>query len=124
MFDRWLDQHMRDASLDDADVARAVDADATTVSRWRRGIKMPDRKYILALARLFRTSPQTILLLTDPQEFEALANDPARQQEYIETIAAVPEMREVAARLAKMSPKKRAAWILTLTDEGLTDERG
>lgn len=117
MFDRWLDGHMAAAGLNDEKVAAAVGADATTVSRWRRGLKLPDRQFLLPLAKLFNTSPTTILYLTEREAFEALVNDPQRQQELLETLAAVPEMNEVAARLARMTPEKRAAWLKVLIDD-------
>lgn len=114
MFDRWLTRHMLDAGLTDVLVAETVGADATTVSRWRRGIKLPDRQFIIPLAKLFQVSPLTILQLTDPDDLAAMMNDPARQQEAAELLLAVPEMGEVAARLAKLTPEKRAAWLLLL----------
>ena len=114
MLDRWLARHMDDAHLNDSEVAAAIGSDATTVSRWRRGIKLPERQFIIALARLFKVSPLTILQMTDPNEVEALARDPARQQELVDLLADLPEMGEIAARLAKMTPEKRAAWLLVL----------
>lgn len=117
MFDRWLARHMEDRNVTDVQVGEAVGVDATTVSRWRRGLKLPDRPFIIPLARLFRVSPLTILRLTDPDELADLARDPARQQELTDLLADAPEMSEILARLARMTPEKRAAWLLLLRSD-------
>jgi transcriptional regulator with XRE-family HTH domain len=117
MFDLWLRRRMAGAGVDNKALAKALKVEPATVGRWLSEGRKPSRKILLRLAKFFKVSPATILKLTDPDEFFDLATDEGRQEELNNLLADVPEMREVAEKLRRLSPERRAAWLMLLNGD-------
>lgn len=114
-FDLWLRRRMAEhegTGINARDLGKAIGANEATVGRWIDGDKQPSRRYVLKLAQFFRVSPATILRQTDPEEFAALARDLVAQEAEMNEID-----REVAAALQKLSPERRAAFLLLLRED-------
>jgi transcriptional regulator with XRE-family HTH domain len=119
VFDIWLRRKMAERRLGNDALAKELRIHPTTVGRWLEEGAYPNRKQVVKLAAFFKVSPVTILQLTDPDEYTSFVNDPVRQQDEIDALSGIPEMRGVAARLRRMTPQKRAAWLALINgDEG------
>jgi transcriptional regulator with XRE-family HTH domain len=124
MFNLWLRRRMAARGVDSRALAKMLNVEPATVGRWLHEGRLPDRKNVLRLARYFGVAAATILKLTDPEEFFDLATDEGRQEELTNLLADVPEMREVADKLKRLSPERRAAWLMLLNgEEGSDRER-
>jgi transcriptional regulator with XRE-family HTH domain len=63
-FTQWLERQMAENGLSLAELARRLGLKASSsVGDWRRGNSYPRPEHILALAKEFRTAPETILRL-------------------------------------------------------------
>lgn len=117
LFDVWLRRKMGDAQLSQAQVAKAVDVNEGTVSRWLNEGYLPERKQVASLSILFHVSPVDILRVTDPQEFTQTVKEiEGRQPDEIDVLAQEPEIRKLMGDLARLTPEKRAALVMLARD--------
>lgn len=117
VFEVWLNRRMAEHGYTNEGVAEGIGVHASTVQRWRRGEMLPDRRQVSTLAKFFRVSPVTILKLTDPDVLFEIETDAGRQEELLSLLAAVPEIKDFVENLRRLSPEKRAAWLLILRDK-------
>ncbi len=120
LFEVWLNRRIAEHDYTNESVAAGVGVNASTVQRWRKGEMLPDRRQVSTLAKFFKVSPVTILKLTDPDVLFNLETDAGRQEELLSLLADVPEIRAFVDNLRRLSPDRRAAWLLILQDKHLS----
>ncbi len=72
-----------------------------------------------AAGYFFKVSPATILRQTDPEKFLALSRDALAQEIGLNELE-----KEVAEALRRLSPKRRAAFLLLLQNDDARRENG
>lgn len=114
MFNNWLDGKMREKGWADKDAAKALEVDVSTIGRWLKGERLPERKQVARICNVFKVSPVMILRWTDPDVLLAETEEQQRQDITMDALAHIPDVAEAIAALSRMTPEKRAAMLLLL----------
>lgn len=111
-FNDWLAAKKAEAKLSNRKIAAACEVSESAVGRWLRGERLPERRQVALLSKLFRVSPARILWMTDREALQEEISNGMSQQEIASLLAHVPEAEEFYRILTGLSVEKRAALIL------------
>jgi transcriptional regulator with XRE-family HTH domain len=114
MFNTWLEGKMRDLVWTDKDAAKALDVDVSTIGRWLKGTRMPERKQVARICDVFKVSPVMILRWTDPEILLKETQEAERQNNRADILAQIPAVAEAVDALQRMTPERRAAMLMLL----------
>jgi transcriptional regulator with XRE-family HTH domain len=111
-FNDWLNGKKHELGLRNQDIAAACEVSISAVNRWLRGERLPERRQVALLSKLFRVSPATIIRMTDKEALlEEIANSTS-QQELASLLAHVPEIEEFYRIITGLPVEERAALIV------------
>ena len=111
-FNDWLAGKKAEMKLSNKRIAEACEVSPSAVGRWLRGERLPERRQVALLAKLFHVSPSRILWMTDREALQDEINNNMSQQELVSLLTHVPEAEEFYRILTGLSVEKRAALIL------------
>lgn len=111
-FNDWLAGKKKEAKLSNRVIASACDVSESAVGRWLRGERLPERRQVALLSKLFRVSPARILWMTDREALQEEIDNNMSQQDIASLLAHVPEAEEFYRIVAGLSVEKRAALIV------------
>ena len=121
-FNDWLASKKKEFKLSNRKIAEACEVSESAVGRWLRGERLPERKQVALLSKLFKVSPSRILWMTDKEALEEEIENGMSQQEIASLLAHVPEAEEFYRILTRLSVEKRAALIVIA--RGLQEGKG
>lgn len=111
-FTTILRSHMRGMGLDEAQLARKVGVNKSTVMRWLDG-SVPDFTHIIALCKVLRITPTDVAAALFPKEMEELQKSLPSRAELSQRIAADVAREEIAERLMNVDDETlQAIWVL------------
>lgn len=111
-FNDWLAGKKADKKLSNRAIASACDVSESAVGRWLRGERLPERRQVALLSKLFQVSPARILWMTDREALQDEISNNMSQQDIASLLAHVPEAEEFYRIVAGLSVEKRAALIV------------
>lgn len=111
-FNDWLAAKKAEMKLSNRRIATACEVSESAVGRWLRGERLPERRQVALLSKLFRVSPARILWMTDREALQEEINNHMSQQDIASLLAHVPEAEEFYRIITGLSVEKRAALIL------------
>jgi transcriptional regulator with XRE-family HTH domain len=111
-FNDWLAAKKKEYKLNNRAIASACDVSESAVGRWLRGERLPERRQVALLSKLFNVSPARILWMTDREALQDEINNTMSQQDIASLLAHVPEAEEFYRILTGLSVEKRAALIV------------
>jgi len=111
-FNDWLATKKKELKLSNRKIAKACEVSESAVGRWLRGERLPERRQVALLSKLFKVSPATILWMTDKEALEDEVKNHMSQEEIASLLAHVPEAEEFYRIVAGLSVDKRAALIV------------
>lgn len=111
-FNDWLAGKKKELRLSNRKIATACDVSESAVGRWLRGERLPERRQVALLSKLFQVSPARILWMTDREALQEEIDNHMSQQDIASLLAHVPEAEEFYRIVAGLSVEKRAALIL------------
>lgn len=111
-FNDWLAGKKAEFKLSNKKIAQACEVTDSAVGRWLRGERLPERRQVALLAKLFRVSPTRILWMTDREALQDEIENGMSQQDIMSLLAHVPEAEEFYRILTGLSVEKRAALIV------------
>jgi transcriptional regulator with XRE-family HTH domain len=111
-FNDWLAGKKKDRKLSNRMIANACEVSESAVGRWLRGERLPERRQVALLSKLFQVSPTRILWMTDREALEDEIENTMSQQDIASLLAHVPEAEEFYRIVTGLSVEKRAALIV------------
>lgn len=111
-FNDWLATKKKEAKLSNRKIAAACEVSESAVGRWLRGERLPERRQVALLSKLFKVSPATILWMTDREALGEEIKNHMSQDEIISLLTHVPEAEEFYRIVAGLAVDKRAALIV------------
>lgn len=111
-FNDWLAAKKKELKINNRKIAQACEVSESAVGRWLRGERLPERRQVALLSKLFQVSPARILWMTDREALQEEMGNSMSQQDIASLLAHVPEAEEFYRILTGLSVEKRAALIL------------
>lgn len=111
-FADWLAAKKAEHKLSNRQIADFCEVSPSAVGKWLNTERLPERRQVAYLAKLFKVSPVTILWMTDREALQEEIENGGSQQDLAALLAHVPEAEEFYRILAKLPIDKRAALIL------------
>ena len=111
-FADWLATKKAERKLSNKQIANACEVSPSAVGKWINTGRLPERRQVAHLSKLFRVSPVTILWMTDREALLEEITNGTSQQDLASLLAHVPEAEEFYRILATLPVDKRAALIL------------
>lgn len=111
-FNDWLAGKKKDRKFSNRMIASACEVSESAVGRWLRGERLPERRQVALLSKLFQVSPTRILWMTDREALEDEVENTMSQQDIASLLAHVPEAEEFYRIVTGLSVEKRAALIV------------
>jgi transcriptional regulator with XRE-family HTH domain len=111
-FNDWLAAKKKELKISNRKIAQACEVSESAVGRWLRGERLPERRQVALLSKLFQVSPARILWMTDREALQEEMGNSMSQQDIASLLAHVPEAEEFYRILTGLSVEKRAALIL------------
>lgn len=79
-FGEWLSAIMRSRHMSTSELARRMEVEPSTVSKWRTGRNLPDSLNCRLMAGILRVSANEVLLRAGHLDPDALHDDPVRAE--------------------------------------------